>query len=770
MIKENLPVIILKGIILLPNNEIRLEFDNNSSSNVIDISEMFHDNEILIVNQNNPLEESPDKSDLPKIGVISKITYKVELPNGKTRVIIKGIKRANIHEYLNHSADVIESIISEVQNKKIPDSEEFVIVRKLYQEVERYIKSVPYISNSVISLIMNVTELSKMTDIIASQIPITIDRKKEYLFEIDPKIRAQMILEDIYREEEMFKIEKEIDAKVKKDLDDNQKEYILREKIKAIQEELGDISYKDVEIDDIRKKISLLDAPNNIKERLKSELKKLSVSSSSSPEVSTIRNYIDWLLALPWNKETIDNFDLKDARCKLDKTHHGLNNVKTRIIEYLAVKQKKDNLKSPIICFVGPPGVGKTSLAYSIANALNRNFAKISLGGVSDEAEIIGHRKTYIGSNPGRIITALKKSGSINPVILIDEIDKMSKDYRGDPASALLNVLDPEQNKFFSDNYIEEEIDLSRVMFITTANYINQVPDALRDRLEVIDLPGYTEYEKIDIAKKYLLPKINDEHGVKDEIVISSKVLLCIIRKYTREAGVRELERLLSSIVRKVVSKSVINKEKLEKTIITEKKLIEYLGNPKYEYNEKISYNDPGIVNGLAYTDFGGDVLSIEVNYYRGTGKLILTGSLGNVMKESAEVALSYIKANYKKFDVDYNKLIENDIHIHVPNGGIPKEGPSAGVALTTALLSAFTGKKIVSSVAMTGEITLRGMVLPIGGLKEKSLGASRCGIKEIIIPSKNVSDLDDIPDEIKKNITYIPVSNYEEVYKKIFV
>lgn len=768
MIKENLPVIILKGIILLPNNEIRLEFDNTINSNVIDISEMFHDNEILIVNQNNPLEEMPDKTDLPKIGVIGKITHKIELPNGKTRIIIKGIKRAQIHEYLNHSQDVIESIVSETESKKIDESKEEVTIKKLYQEVERYIKSVPYISNSVISLIMNVTDLNKMTDIIASQIPISVERKKDYLFENDPSKRAEMILEDIYREEEMFKIEKEIDAKVKKDLDEGQKEYILREKIKAIQEELGDISYKDLEIEELRKKISLLDCPTNIKERLKAELKKLSYSQIGSPEVSNVRNYIDWLLCLPWNKETIDNFDLKDARNKLDKTHYGIEDVKERIIEYLAIKQRTNDLKTPIICLVGPPGVGKTSLAFSIANAINRNFAKISVGGINDEAEIIGHRKTYIGASPGRIITALKKSGSMNPVILIDEIDKMTKNYKGDPASALLNILDPEQNKTFSDNYIEEEIDLSRVMFIATANYLEQIPEVLRDRLEIINIDGYTEYEKVDIVKKYLLPKIYLDHGINDEISFTNKVIINIIRKYTKESGVRELERLFSSIIRKIVSKSVINKEKLEKISINEKKIIEYLGNPKYEYNEKIN-NEVGIVNGLAYTTTGGDVLNIEVNYYRGNGNLVLTGTLGSVMKESAQVALSYIKANYKKFDIDYNKLIENDIHIHVPDGAIPKEGPSAGIAITTAIISAFTNKIVPSTLALTGEITLRGKILPIGGLKEKSLGASRCMIKEIIIPLKNENDLINIPDEIKKNIKYIPVSNYDEVYKKIF-
>ena len=769
MIKVNLPVIILKGIILLPNSEIRLEFENSDKQAVIDISEMFHDGNILIVNQKNPLEEEIDPRELPKIGIVARITHKLELPNGKVRVIIKGIKRAKVHEYLSNSTDVIESILSEINVEKLDITEEKVIIRKLYNEVEKYIKSVPYISNSVLSQIINITDLSKMTDLIASQIPVSKERKNEYLLEISPSIRAEMILEDIYREEEMFKIEREIDAKVRKDIDENQKEFILREKIKAIREELGETTYKERELDELQNRIEELNAPKNIKERLKNELKKLKSISGSSPELSVTRNYIDWLLELPWEKETIDNFDLKDVSQKLDKTHFGLDKVKIRILEYLAVKQKSPNLKSPIICLVGPPGVGKTSLAFSIAEALNRCFSKISVGGINDEAEILGHRKTYIGASPGRIIEALKKSGSINPVILIDEIDKMTKDYKGDPASALLSVLDPEQNKLFSDHYIEEEIDLSRVLFITTANYEKQIPEALKDRLEIINLSGYTEYEKLDIAKKYLLPKININHGIKDEVNITNKIVLKIIRNYTKESGVRELERTLSSVVRKVVSKAVINKEKLEKTTITEKKLIEFLGNNKYEFGDKNTINEPGIVNGLAYTEFGGDVLKIEAIYYPGNGNLKLTGSLGNVMRESAEVALSYIKANYKKFDIEFNELLQNDIHIHIPDGAIPKEGPSAGVTLTTALISLFSKKCVSTDVAMTGEITLSGKILPIGGLKEKTIGAHRTGIKKVIIPNENISDLKEVPDEIKKDIVFICVKTYEDVYKEVF-
>lgn len=769
MIKVNLPVIILKGIILLPSSEIRLEFDNTEKQAVIDIAEMFHDGNILIVNQKNHLEEEIDTRDLPKIGVVARIVHKLELPNGKVRVIIKGLKRASVHEYLNSSSEITESILSEINIPLLDIIEEKVIIRKLYNEVEKYIKSVPYISNSVLSQIINITDLSKMTDLIASQIPIPKERKYEYLLEINPSVRAEMILEDIYREEEMFKIEREIDAKVKKDIDENQKEFILREKIKAIREELGETTYKEKELEELQTRIETINAPRNIKDRLRSELKKLKSTSTSSPELTVTRTYIDWLLDLPWENETIDNFDLLDVSKKLDKTHYGLDKVKERIIEYLAVKQKNPKLKSPIICLVGPPGVGKTSLAFSVAEALNRKFSKISVGGVNDEAEIMGHRKTYIGASPGRIIEALKKSGSINPVILIDEIDKMSHDYKGDPASALLSVLDPEQNKIFSDHYIEEEIDLSKVMFITTANYEKQIPEPLKDRLEIINLSGYTEYEKLDIAKKYLLPKININHAIKDEVNITNKIILKIIRNFTKESGVRELERTLSSVVRKVVSKAVINKEKLEKTTITEKKLYEFLGNNRYEFGNKNQINEPGIVNGLAYTDFGGDVLKIETIYYPGNGNLKLTGSLGNVMRESAEVALSYIKANYKKFGIDFKILTQNDIHIHIPDGAIPKEGPSAGVTLTTALISLFTKKCVSSDIAMTGEITLSGRVLAIGGLKEKTIGAHRTGIKKVIIPNDNINDLREIPDEIRKDIVFIYAKTYEDVYKEVF-
>lgn len=771
MKKFNLPVILLKGIILLPNNDLRLEFENNESKNILDASEFFHDNKVLVVGQIDALEETNLLEDLPKIGVVARITHKMELPNGNVRVTLSGLSRAYVHEYLNINKrfDSLESIVSEVIETSPDVTEEPIILRKIYHEFEKHIKTVPYITNSILSNLSNVKSLSKMTDIIAMQVAQTNDRLNEYLMEINVNNRTEMVLRDIYEQQEMFKIEKSIEQKVKSNIDNSQKEYFLREKIKVIKEELGDVNSKDDEIEKLREKVNNLDAPEYIKNRLNEEIKKYESLTNLTPEVNVVRNYIDWLLNLPWNKKTTDNDDLKDVKKCLDESHYGLEKVKERIIEYLAVKQMTNSLKSPIICLVGPPGVGKTSLAFSIASAVKREFTKISVGGIHDESEIIGHRRSYVGASPGRIIQGLKKAKSSNPVFLIDEIDKMTKDIKGDPASCLLSVLDPEQNSMFSDNYIEENVDLSSVMFVATANYIDDIPEALKDRLEIINISGYTEFEKLDIVKKHLLKKICDNHGLEfEKISISDEVILKIIRNYTKEAGVRELERQLATIIRKTVTKIVTNNIKIEKINILEKDLEKYLGKPKFMNFNKLEESLVGIVNGLAYTYFGGDTLPIEVTYFKGSGKLTLTGCLGDVMKESASIALSYIKANSKEFGLDYEKINKSDIHIHVPEGAVPKDGPSAGITLTTALISAFGSLKVDNTLAMTGEITLRGKVLPIGGLKEKSIGAFRNGIKKIIIPKDNIRDLDEIPKEIKENIEYIPVEDYKEIFKII--
>lgn len=765
--KKDLPVILLKGIILLPNNELKFEIDGETSRNIIDIAEMFHNNKILVVSQFNPLEEAPKISELPKIGVIAKITHKMELPNGKIRMILKAQTRARIYEYLNSKIDsgILEAIISELEPNEIDESENELLIKKLTKEIENYIRKVPYMSNSFVNEMNNCKSLDKMTDIIAPNLPIEFSRLVMYLTEISSVVRMEMILEDIYKEIEMVNIENELDMKVRLELEQNQREYLLKEKIKHMKEELGEAPLKETELDEIKDKISKLELTPSMKQKVEKEIRKYETLPITSPELSMCKSYIDWIIDLPWNNFTKDNDDLKKARNILDESHFGLEEVKLRIIEYLAVKQTTNSLKGPIICLVGPPGVGKTSLVSSIAKAVNRNFVKISVGGIHDEAEIRGHRKTYLGANPGRIITGMKKAKSSNPVFLIDEIDKITADIKGDPASALLEVLDPSQNKNFSDNFIEEDYDLSNVMFVATANHVENIPEALKDRLEIVELSGYTELEKIDIAKKYLIPKICEEHGiVKQSIFFEEDAIIEIIRSYTREAGVRELERQISKIVRKIVTSIVTTKIKVGKLNITKDNLSKYLGLPKYHL---ISNNENvvGVVNGLAYTNYGGDTIQIEVNHYKGTGKLELTGSLGEVMKESASIALSYIKANYDKFNINYDEIINSDIHIHVPEGAVPKDGPSAGLALTTALISSFTNLKVSSKIAMTGEITLRGLALPIGGLKEKSIGAKRKDIETVFIPFGNIGDLEIIPDEIKNKITFIPIKDYIEIY-----
>lgn len=757
--KTNLPVLILKGIVLIPNSQIRIEFDNDSSKNIIDVSELFHDNRILVVSPTDPLEEALNINTLPKVGVVATFSNKMILPNGKVRIVITGINRARIHEYLNHTDEVLEAIISE---NKIDSEPNEVIINKLLKEIESYIKTVPYATNSLLSQLKSTKSLDKITDLIVTSLSINLDRALEYLTTFDASKRSEMILEDIYKEKETFKIEKEIDTKVKKEIDSNQKEFILREKMKAIKEELGDGSHTN-EIETLKSKIDSLDCPNNIKNRLNKEFKKYETLPQASPEISMTISYIEFLLEMPWNTKTEDNNDLKKAKEILDKNHYGLDKVKERIIEFLAVKKQTNKLSGQIICLIGPPGVGKTSLASSIASAISRNFVKISLGGVNDTAEIIGHRKTYVGAEPGRIIKEIKKAKSNNPLFLIDEIDKLSKSIQGDPASALLEVLDSEQNKHFMDNYLEEEFDLSDVLFILTANYIDNIPEALKDRLEIIELSGYTDLEKLSIAKTHLIPNLCEQNGLK-KLNINDETILYIIRNYTRESGVRELKRKLDTIIRKIVTEKVIDDIDIKQVSL--KLLEKYLGiahiMPKIE-------SKVGVVNGLAYTVYGGDTLSIEANYYEGSGKLTLTGSLGDVMKESAYIALSYLKANYKEFNIKYDDLIKNDIHIHVPEGAVPKDGPSAGIALATALLSAFNNKKIKSDLAMTGELTLRGSVLPIGGLKEKSIGAYRNNIKTIIIPYDNLKDVNDVPKEVRENINYITIRSYEEIVKYIY-
>ena len=771
MIKTNLPVMLLRGIVLLPYNEIRLEFDNNTNKDVIEVAELFHDSRLLIVCQENHLEEEPSIDDLPKVGVICEITHKMELPNNKTRVIIIAKERALVHEYLNmnNSSHVLESIASTAPKDEIDEKSEEILIRKLNLELGKYIDSVSNVGNSFVSTIKSEKSLEKYTDLVVPFLPLSLNEKFKFLITVSSVKRAEMLLEVIYKESEIYQIERSLDAKVHKNIDNSQKEYILREKIKTIKEELGEISPKDDDTINLQERVEKLKAPKKIKERLNKELKRYELLNSMSPELSIIRSYIECMLDLPWENETKDNSNFKNVKKVLDESHAGLKKIKERIIEYLAVLKVTKKNSGEVICLVGPPGVGKTSLASSIAKAMKRNFVKLSVGGFNDPAEILGHRRSYMGAEPGRIIQSMKRAGSSNPVFLIDEIDKMTKDIKGDPASSLLEVLDPEQNSKFSDHYIEEEFDLSKVMFIATANYIEQIPYELRDRLELIELSSYTEYEKLDIAKNYLIPRQLEEHGLTElQVSFEDEAILTIIRNYTKEAGVRELERLIASLLRKIVKK-LLTEFDVAQYNITNDLLEEFLGKKKYQYLEKQTKKQVGVVNGMAYTVFGGDILPIEVTYYKGNGKLILTGSLGEVMQESAHIALSYIKANAKEFGIDFKLFEENDLHIHLPEGAVNKEGPSAGIALATSLISVLSNKAVSGDISMTGELTLQGRVLPIGGLKEKVLGASRAGIKKIFLPKQNEPDLDEIPEEIKSNLKFVLVSNYIDVYKEVF-
>lgn len=768
MIKTSLPVLLIRNMVLFPWSEIRIEFDKDNDKKVLSLVESYYENNVVIVNPNDLLEIDPDVSELPKIGILAQIKMKIDMPNGKTRVILSGINRVEVHAYTKED-NIYEAMVSTVVDDELDSKEELAYSRALIKHIEIYVKEVPYVSNTVLDKMIGITSINRLTDIVALYLPVNFERKLEYISCASSTLRVKMILDDINRDIEVMKLEKQIESEVTKQLEDSQKEFVLREKIKAIKEELGDINDKDDEIESIREKINNLGCPLKVKERLFHELKKYETSNINSPETGMIKNYIDWLLALPWNNHTEDVKDLKKVRKYLDKNHYALDKVKDRIIEFLAVKQNSNNLKSPIICLVGPPGVGKTTLAKSIAESINRKYAKISVGGINDEAEIVGHRRTYIGAAPGLIIQGMKKAATTNPVFIIDEIDKMTKDIKGDPASSLLEVLDHEQNSFFSDHYIEEEFDLSHVLFITTANYIEQIPDELRDRLEVIELYSYTEYEKLDIVKKHLIPKELEEHGLnKNKVAFTDEAILGIIRNYTKEAGVRELDRMIATIFRKIVKEIVVDKRK-HSYLIDNKNIEIFLGKSKFNSNTTSTKLPVGVVNGLAYTKYGGDLLPIEVTYYKGKGNITLTGSLGEVMQESAHIAMSYIRANIDKFKIDNSIFEENDFHIHVPEGAIPKEGPSAGITLTTAILSSILNKPVKKKIAMTGEVTLTGKVLGIGGLREKVIAAKRANIETVIIPLENKRDLEEIPQEITKNIKFIFVEDYLEMFKKVF-
>ena len=763
MTQTNLPILYLRDVVLLPFNDTRLEFSSDNDKKILNIAESNYDGYVLLINLNDPLEEEPDYNTLPDIGILGKIKSKIDLPNGITRVVMTGIDRVEIVS-INNNNDFLSAFVISTKEYDYNEVEASALRRVLYRKLDEYIDISPYMSNTVIGRITEVKNISKLSDIIVSELPLEYNEVLKYVSITNPMNRIREITLDLSKEIETVRLENEIEDNLKVKLEEEQKEYMLREKIKLIKEELGEVDLKDADIDKIRNKMNSLDLPESIIKRLNEEIDRYSLTSSASPEVTTIRTYIDWLLCLPWNKLSKDNTDVKKITEVLNNSHFGLESVKKRIIEYIAVKKKTNTSNSPIICLVGPPGVGKTSLASSIAKALNKDFVKVSLGGINDEAEILGHRRTYVGASPGKIIQQMKKANTSNPVFLIDEVDKLTKDYKGDPASALLEILDKEQNDKFCDNYIEEEFDLSNVMFILTANNIGGIPAPLLDRLEIIELSSYTIYEKLNIAKYHLIPDLLNEYKVKN-IKFTDSAIQKIITYYTKEAGARDLYRQIDSIIRK----AIINNDKSSKIVIDNGDVEAYLGATKYNITINDTNTKTGIVNGLAYTMYGGNILKVTCTLYPGNGNVTLTGALGDVIKESIYIALSYIKANNTMFKIDYKIFEEVDFHFHIEEGSIPKDGPSAGVTIVTAILSLLKNKIIPNNVSMTGEITLRGKILPVGGLKEKLIAATTNGIDTVYLPLESSKEFSLLPSEVRDNLNIILVEDYEDVYKSLF-
>ncbi|MBU8879591.1 endopeptidase La [Bacillus sp. FJAT-29790] len=757
------PLLPLRGLLVYPTMVLHLDVGREKSVQALERA-MVDDHLIFLTTQREISIDEPGEEDLFQVGTLTRVKQMLKLPNGTIRVLVEGLKRAEIVEFQDETSHYMVSItVQEEQTTK--DVEDQALMRTMLEYFEQYIKVSKKISAETYSAVADIEEPGRMADIISSHLPLKLKEKQDILETIDVKDRMNRVIEIIHNEKEVMNLEKKIGQRVKKSMERTQKEYYLREQMKAIQKELGDKEGKTGEIADLTEKIEKAQMPEHVELTALKELDRYEKVPSSSAESAVIRNYIEWLISLPWEKATEDDLDIHKAERILNNDHYGLENVKERVLEYLAVQKLTNSLKGPILCLAGPPGVGKTSLARSIATSLNRNFVRISLGGVRDESEIRGHRRTYVGAMPGRIIQGMKKAGTINPVFLLDEIDKMSNDFRGDPSSAMLEVLDPEQNHNFSDHYIEETYDLSKVMFIATANNLATIPGPLRDRMEIITIAGYTELEKVHIAKDHLLPKQIKDHGLsKSQLQIREDGIQMVVRYYTREAGVRGLERQLATICRKT-AKIIVSGDK-KKIIITEKNVEEFLGKPKFRYGQAETEDQVGVATGLAYTTVGGDTLQIEVSLSPGKGKLVLTGKLGDVMKESAQAAFSYVRSKAKELEIDENFHEKHDIHIHVPEGAVPKDGPSAGITIATALVSALSGKPIRREVGMTGEITLRGRVLPIGGVKEKTLSAHRAGLTKIILPKDNEKDIDDIPESVREELTFVLVSHVGEVLK----
>jgi ATP-dependent Lon protease len=760
-----LPSIAIRGIAPFPHTDLRIEVGRPVSKNALLEAEKNFDSHVLLLIQENPLQDAPTVDNVLQHGVVAKIGIKIKLPNGNFKVKFDPIVRAEVLQ-IEQTNPYFITRFKTMPTVQEDIDQELALVRMLAKAVVDNSKQVLKNPKKALDAIQKGVSSEKLADIVAESLKIGENLKFKYIETASLNQRLTYLLEDIEKEKYMTQIENQINMTVKKNIDENQKEYYLREKMKAIQEELGDKVKKESDIEELNQRILDKKMPAHIEEKAMYELSRYQSLPASSGESGVIRTYLDFLLDLPWTETTTDEEDINKAEAALDDTHFGLEKVKERIIEYLAVKILTGKNPQTILCLVGPPGVGKTTLAQSIAKSLGRNFVKQSLGGVKDESEIRGHRRTYLGALPGRIMQGMKNAKVVNPVFLLDEIDKLGFDYKGDPSAALLEVLDPEQNAKFSDHYLEEQYDLSQVLFIATANYLGNVPAPLRDRMEIIELSSYTEIEKFNIAREHLIEKQLKAHGLDTKkFEITDEAIYELIRSYTREAGVRQLDRLFGSLTRKAIK--IILGDKKDKVLVDAKDLVAFLGKPIFSNTKAEKDDQVGVVTGLAYTQFGGDTLAIEVTYYKGTGKLVLTGKLGDVMKESAMAALSYVKSNADKLDIDMELFKENDIHIHVPEGAVPKDGPSAGVTITTAIISALTNKKVDHFIGMTGEITLRGRVLPIGGLKEKSIAAHRSGLKTIMIPFDNKKDLEDIPDDVKENLEIIPVETIDEIINR---
>ncbi|MDA1759820.1 endopeptidase La [Bacillus cereus] len=761
------PLLPLRGVLVYPTMVLHLDVGRDKSIQALEQAAM-DENIIFLAMQKEMNIDDPKEDDIYSVGTLAKVKQMLKLPNGTLRVLVEGLHRAEVIEFIEEE-NVVQVSIKTVTEEVEDDLEEKALMRTLLEHFEQYIKVSKKVSNETFATVADVEEPGRLADLIASHLPIKTKQKQEILEVVSVKERLHTLISIIQDEQELLSLEKKIGQQVKRSMERTQKEYFLREQMKAIQTELGDKEGKGGEVEELREKIEHSGMPEETMKAALKELDRYEKLPASSAESGVIRNYIDWLLALPWTEATEDIIDLAHSEEILNNDHYGLEKVKERVLEYLAVQKLTNSLKGPILCLVGPPGVGKTSLARSIATSLNRNFVRVSLGGVRDESEIRGHRRTYVGAMPGRIIQGMKKAKTVNPVFLLDEIDKMSNDFRGDPSAALLEVLDPEQNHNFSDHYIEEPYDLSKVMFVATANTLSSIPGPLLDRMEIISIAGYTELEKVHIAREHLLPKQLKEHGLrKGNLQVRDEALLEIIRYYTREAGVRTLERQIAKVCRKV-AKIIVTAER-KRIVVTEKKIVDLLGKHIFRYGQAEKTDQVGMATGLAYTAAGGDTLAIEVSVAPGKGKLILTGKLGDVMKESAQAAFSYIRSRAEELQIDPNFHEKNDIHIHVPEGAVPKDGPSAGITMATALISALTGIPVSKEVGMTGEITLRGRVLPIGGLKEKTLSAHRAGLTKIILPAENEKDLDDIPESVKENLTFVLASHLDEVLEHALV